>query len=210
MMRCNPSYQFGRGVEHIGPLYHSPYLIQHGRGIGNIFGGLFRHLLPLAKSGLSLLRDQTIKTGRDVIHDVLAGKTIRDSLYDQTQNAVGSLAQRGINKLKKMQSGRGFLLRSDRRAIKGPSYGSRMLVGLRKRNALKLDSVNTAKPSTPRKRRRRRNHKRKKTVNPRRKKKTSCRKFQTGQGRRQIKKKKRAGRRKGGRKTARSIDIFDI
>lgn len=99
--------QGGSGLADIGPIYKLPSFPQRGRGsIGNFFAGLFRHLSPLASSGLSAIKDQALKSGSAVLAE-FGKKPLANILKEQGKIALSDLTQRGVNKLKKMQKGSG-------------------------------------------------------------------------------------------------------
>lgn len=190
-----PYRQYGSGLSDIGELYHGRLAVQRGRGgVGNFFGGLLKYMLPMGSSAATALSSQAVKSGANVVRDLMGGKSLRDTLYDQAQNAISDLSGKGINKLKRMQKGRGLHTRhATGRSIKARRPHQRMLVGGRKH------SIIERLPSAPKRTRRRR-----KTAS---KKSRSRKKKQVG-GRRR---KRKTTRKKGGRrkKAARSVDIFD-
>jgi hypothetical protein len=101
--------QVGGGINDIGDVFTSPYIIQSGRGIGNFLAGLYKHLKPLISSGLHALKKQGIKTGTAVLQDI-GKKPMRDILKEQSKIAANELTLKGIAKLKKMQDGSGLKL----------------------------------------------------------------------------------------------------
>lgn len=99
--------QSGGGLSDIGSLYKSPLHYQRGRGgIGNFFGSIFRHIKPFLRSGLSALSEQAVKSGTDILANV-GKKPLKSVLKEQGKIALNNLAERGLNKFKRMQSGKG-------------------------------------------------------------------------------------------------------
>lgn len=142
----------GGGGHHnsMGPLYRQPReFYQNGYGIGSFFGKILRYLKPLALEGLEALSDQTYKTGKGVVHDLIGRKPLDDILKDRGEEAVLQLTERGLNKIKtkmtKSQFGKGINKRNKRRKTNSSSIGGR-----RKRSKVK-------QVGGQRKRRRRRN-----------------------------------------------------
>lgn len=217
---ANTAYlQYGSGLADIGQLYKYPVRIQRGRGIGSVFAGLWKHIAPLALSGLKTLGNQSLRTGIDVLGDLQDGKDWRTALKQRTNLAGQELAQKGINKLQSLQRkqiGNGILTHTTLGAIKAGNVRRNMLVGHLKRKGVR-------RPQQQKRRRRRRTTaiggpSRKKPTRRRRGRRSrqqggGCSKQQqTGGGGKRRYKRKRAGgavvkRRK---KAARSIDIFDI
>jgi hypothetical protein len=204
MTATYPLYQTGSGLSDIGQVYRNPIRIQRGRGIGSVFAGLWKHIAPLAMSGLKTLGKQSLKTGTDMLGDLQKGRNIRDVLSEHGNLAAQQLAQKGINKLqtiRKKQTGKGILTHTTLGAIKAGSSRRNMLVGHSKR-----------KRSVPRLaaavRKRRKPRKTPVSLKRRRGRPTKKKSTQTG-GRRKTTKRRGIVKRRR-RKTARSIDIFDI
>lgn len=191
--------QYGSGLSDIGEMYRSRVTVQRGRGgVANFFGGLLKYMLPMASSAATALSRQAVKSSGNVVRDLMAGKTLRNSLYDEGQNAIGDLSAKGINKLKRMQKGSGLHTRhGSSRSIKARRPRRRMLVGARKYSGLQHLT------GGPRQTRRRRRTAGKKSRS--RKKRNNVK--QIGGRRKRRKAPKKGGRRK---KATRSVDIFDI
>lgn len=119
----NAMVQYGSGLRDIGTIYRGPQFVQRGRGIGSIFGGLWKHIAPFATSGLRALGKQSLLTGSNVLRDLSDGKKLKNVLQEQAHDAINNLTQKGINKLQKMQSGKGLL------AIKARDPHRKRLVG---------------------------------------------------------------------------------
>lgn len=97
--------QSGSGLSDIGAIYRSPVFEQRGRGgIGSFFSGLIKHLRPLVSSGLTALKDQTIKTSANILSDI-GRKPLKEILKEQGKSAIENLTNRGLAKIRKMQKG---------------------------------------------------------------------------------------------------------
>lgn len=142
--------QAGSGLTDIGVLYKSPRYIQKGRGIGDFFGSVYRGLQPLITSGLSVLKDEGLKTTASIINNI-GRKPLDDILKEEGRRVVHSLADRGINKMcSGRQGGKGIKRkrRSTRTHLR--SKRKRVYTGGRKRKTRKS---RTSKRNTLRKRR---------------------------------------------------------
>lgn len=89
--------------------YHSGYRLQKGKGLGSMFSGLFRSLKPLATMGLAVgkkfLSSDLVKNiasgatsfakdaAKNVIVDVLAGKSLGESAGEQLTKAKDLISQ---------------------------------------------------------------------------------------------------------------------
>jgi hypothetical protein len=62
--------QSGGGGE-VGPVYRASFSVQRGNGIGYFFRGLFRFVKPLLYSGAKTVGKDTLKTGSNIITDML-------------------------------------------------------------------------------------------------------------------------------------------
>ena len=78
-----------------------PY--QRGGGLGSIFRGIFRALLPIAKSAGKTVGRQALRTGAEIASDVLSGSNLKDSVKRRSRTAAATLATKAA---KKMQGGR--------------------------------------------------------------------------------------------------------
>lgn len=98
--------QTGGGLNEIGELYSNPSFIQQGRGIGSFFSGIYRNLRPLIMSGLKAIRNQTIKSGTNILQEI-GSKPVKEILKEEGKRAVEDLTEKGMKKLKKLQDGSG-------------------------------------------------------------------------------------------------------
>lgn len=141
--------QDGSGLGDIGILHRGPLIYQRGRGgIGDFFSTVIRTLRPLVTSGLSALKDQSLKTGSAILRDI-GQKPINNILQEQGSLALQQLTEKGLKKLKRtMQSGKGIKrkvqrgrsqLRSKRRKRCGNSSKGKnlQLGGRRKKRSTK-------------------------------------------------------------------------
>ena len=65
--------------------------IQRGHGLGSIFGGLFRSVLPLLKSLGMTVGKQALRTGAQMAGDVLGGQNIKESAKSRLRAAGSEL-----------------------------------------------------------------------------------------------------------------------
>lgn len=89
--------------------FHQGVDFQRGRGFGSLFSGLFRSLVPIAKTGLNLgkrvlksdfvrnLSSQALNAGKDMVKDiatdVIEGKNISESFADRLGTAKKRVGQ---------------------------------------------------------------------------------------------------------------------
>lgn len=126
------SGQLGGGLSHIGALYVSPRVLQHGRGVGSFFASLFRTLKPLLFSGVNAIKNQAVDTSKAILSD-FARKPLRNILEEQGKIALNNLTEKALHKISsKFQKGSG------RRSIKQKQKR-------RKRQSLKHSKVKRVK-----------------------------------------------------------------
>jgi len=59
------------GFGEVGPVYRASFRVQRCNGIGSFFMGLFRFVKPLLYSGAKVVGKQALKTGSNIITDML-------------------------------------------------------------------------------------------------------------------------------------------
>jgi hypothetical protein len=74
-----------------------PY--QRGAGLGSFFRGVFRALLPMAKSAGKTLGRQALSTGAQIASDVVAGDTIKVAAKRRGKQATKKLLKRAVKKI---------------------------------------------------------------------------------------------------------------
>ncbi len=113
--------QRGQGIEGF-----NGFRYQRGAGIGSVFSGLFRTLLPVAKSVGRVVGKQALSTGVQVAADALAGNNLGQSLEQRGKEAAAILLNKGVRRLKRggpkkrkrRQTGHGRRIRRRRRRPK--------------------------------------------------------------------------------------------
>ena len=65
-----------------------------GHGIGSMLSGLFRNVvLPFLKGNVSSLAGNVLKTGAQVLDDVVLGKSLKDTVKKQIPEAIKAAAR---------------------------------------------------------------------------------------------------------------------
>ena len=109
-----------------GALGFSGIPYQRGYGLGSFFKGIFRTILPVAKSALKTVGKQALSTGAQIASDVAAGEDFKQSAKKRGRAAVANLTGKAVRKL---QQGRGVGVRPTKgqpatrapKSIKGPA-----------------------------------------------------------------------------------------
>jgi hypothetical protein len=104
-----------------------PY--QRGGGLGNIFRGLYRFLLPLAKSAGKAVGKQALRTGAHIASDLVAGGDLKKVLKTRGKRGASALLRSAASKLE--QTG------GRRRSIKGRTPKKKVIRGKKRKSRAK-------------------------------------------------------------------------
>ena len=104
--------QQGRGGQDMR--YFSGPAYQRGRGLGGLFGKLFRAAVPIfkhtvtpvLKRGAKFVAKEALKTGVGVAGDMLDGQSGLESLKRRGKAGAQRVAREGLNRMEGMLSGR--------------------------------------------------------------------------------------------------------
>jgi len=91
--------QKGGGAYFSGRLFQRGYGGQRGRGIGSIFGSLFRKALPFLTTASKTLGRAALKTGANVLSDTAEGGDFRNSLRNRMRETGGELKRNATNQV---------------------------------------------------------------------------------------------------------------
>lgn len=82
---------------------------QKGHGIGSFLGGLFRRILPLLKRGATAVGREALRSGVNVVGDVLERDIpIRDSIRARARESGTNLKRKAEEKLETLMTGSGY------------------------------------------------------------------------------------------------------
>ncbi|MGI9555416.1 MAG: hypothetical protein ACR2M9_01030 [Cyanophyceae cyanobacterium] len=95
----------------LGLPHFSGAAVQRGHGLGGIFGSLFRAAVPLFKKATPFLKsaaktvaNEAVKSGVDILDDVLDGESIKDAVANRGKQGANRLAKRGVKRLRHIVS----------------------------------------------------------------------------------------------------------
>ena len=106
-------YYAQQSRQHGAGFIGSPY--QRGGGLGSLFRGIFRALLPVAKSAGKAIGKQALSTGAEIASDIVAGKGIKEAAKRRGKAGTAALLRKAATKL---QRGKGIGRRPKRLAKK--------------------------------------------------------------------------------------------
>ena len=86
-----PVYQRGLGYNHFSR--------QRGAGVGSIFKGLWRFLLPMAKSVGKTVGNESLSIGNRVLNDLSKGETLKSSVINETSEGLKNLIDKAKSNL---------------------------------------------------------------------------------------------------------------
>ena len=78
---------------------------QRGHGLGSMLSGLFRGAVPMLKKGLSIFGRQALRTGLDMVNDVVEGKSFRDSARERLPEGLRAGIGEGIKSIREAMPG---------------------------------------------------------------------------------------------------------
>lgn len=115
-------------------MYHRGRRLQSGRGLGSIFGGLMRGLLPVAKTAINTvgrmartntgkvvgraLKDAALKGTLDILEGRKVGETAKQHLKQATKDIVTQAA--AINERKRRKGSKPRMNKKPRRQARKP------------------------------------------------------------------------------------------
>ena len=124
-----------------GASFFQGKMYQRGHGLGNIFRGIFKFLMPMAKSVAKTVGKQALHTGFDIVSDTIKGQNIKQAAKQRGREAAGKLldavksniSQSGNGRIqKRQQSGNGI-------KRKGPARKKSVKLGIAKQQKRKGD-----------------------------------------------------------------------
>lgn len=89
--------QVGSGLTHFKGSSH-----QKGHGLGSFLGGLFRSVLPLFKSGARAVGREALKTGANVLGDLVLKRPFKESVDARIYEAGNNLKRKANEKISTM------------------------------------------------------------------------------------------------------------
>lgn len=96
--------QLGSGVSVV--YRGAPY--QRGHGIGSFLGGLFRSISPLLKSGAKAVGQEALKTGINVLSDMVGAVPPKRAFESRIKEFTTNLKRRADNKVDSVMKGSGY------------------------------------------------------------------------------------------------------
>jgi hypothetical protein len=85
-----------------GTVFKGPYY-QTGQGFGTFFSALFRAALPLLKSGAKAVGRQAVRSGSNILEDVLDGQNVKMAAKRGFTQGMVQLGETASKKLKCME-----------------------------------------------------------------------------------------------------------
>lgn len=103
--------QTGRGISDIGTIYRSNYHLQRGKGLSDVFAGLYKFISPFILRGTKALGKEALRTGSEVLSNI-GTHPIKNLLSEQRDKSLKNLTAKAGVGLKRMgaeiASGSGF------------------------------------------------------------------------------------------------------
>lgn len=96
--------QLGHGVS----VVYRGALHQRGHGIGSFLGGLFRTVTPLLKSGAKAIGKEALRTGINVLSDVVSTVPPKQAISSRMKEFTSTLKRKADDKLDRVMKGSGY------------------------------------------------------------------------------------------------------
>lgn len=97
-------HQLGSGVS----IVYKGAAYQRGHGIGSFLGGLFRTISPLLKSGTKAIGQEALKTGINLLSDVIGTVPPEQAFGARMKEFTTNLKRRADNKIDSAMKGSGY------------------------------------------------------------------------------------------------------
>ena len=78
-------------------------IVQRGHGLGSMFKGLLKTVVPLVNSGAKSLGKQALSTGLDITRDVLSGQNFKDAAQQRLRETGTETLRKVQNKMQSTQ-----------------------------------------------------------------------------------------------------------
>lgn len=103
--------QIGGRSSNVGPIYKARIHYQRGRGLSDVFLGLYRFIKPFLVSGSKALGKEALRAGNEILENV-GTQSISSLLKEQGNKSLQNLTEKAKTKLNEMQesnlSGKGI------------------------------------------------------------------------------------------------------
>lgn len=84
-------YNYFRG----SPPYQRGYGIQGGAGIGDVFRGIWRFILPVLNRAGSAISAEALNTGQRILEKVKEGEPIKDTIMSEGKKGIDTVLDKG-------------------------------------------------------------------------------------------------------------------
>ena len=128
--------QVGQGMTFFQGSQH-----QRGSGIGSLFGGLLRAVMPMAKTALKTVGREALRAGIGVASDALSGQDVGQAIQERAREGASELVEKAKRKLELQER-----QPKRRRRQRGRGLGTRLNTPL-----ATIKPINRARAKRPRK-----------------------------------------------------------
>ena len=101
MSPCYHEYYLTQAGGGVGAIYRGS-VYQKGNGFGSFFKGLFRSVMPLIKSGLRTLGQETLRSGSNILGDMANDRPLGDVLKTRITESAENLKRKAQDKIEKL------------------------------------------------------------------------------------------------------------
>ena len=93
------SQYYGDQATQYGGGFRAALPYQRGAGLGSFFRGIFRAILPVAKSVGKTVGRQALSTGVQIADDIVSGKTADEAFKTRGRQAASNLVKKAARKV---------------------------------------------------------------------------------------------------------------
>lgn len=133
--------QLGSGVSVV--YKGAPY--QRGHGIGSFLGGLFRTITPLLKSGAKAVGKEALKTGMNVLGDLISTVPPNQAVANRMKEFTGNLKRKADDKMDNVMMMQGSGVGYKKRKLNVTPQSLQRLLAVRPKKSVTKRSTVAAK-----------------------------------------------------------------
>lgn len=86
-----PDFEFFKG----SPVFQRGYGVQSGAGVGDVFRGIWRFLLPLIRRVGTTVSAEALNTGQRALDRVIQGEPVKEALLSEGKKGVDNVLDKG-------------------------------------------------------------------------------------------------------------------
>ncbi|KAG8229450.1 hypothetical protein J437_LFUL005555 [Ladona fulva] len=114
---------------------------QRGHGIGSFLGGIFRAGLPILSRGAKAVGKEVLRSGVNLLGDVVQNRPIRESVLRRVDEACDNLKRKAVDSIGKLMKGSGYKKRRIGHSLSGSQRGRKSQKGRKAKKKVKRSNT---------------------------------------------------------------------